>query len=114
MISKFSVKRPYTVFVGVILVVVLGIVSLSKMTADLLPPQGCLHNEDTFVPGGFLPAHDIQYSADGSPTALHSAENSRLQSAETRIPGSSRLPAPRHTTERQRSAARLRQPAVPE
>ena len=37
MISKFSVKRPYTVFVGVILVVVLGIVSLSKMTADLLP-----------------------------------------------------------------------------
>lgn len=37
MISKFSVKKPYTVLVGVILVIVLGYVSLTKMTADLLP-----------------------------------------------------------------------------
>ncbi len=37
MFSKFSVKRPYTVIVGVILVVVLGIVSFTKMTTDLLP-----------------------------------------------------------------------------
>lgn len=37
MLSKFSVKRPYTVFVGVILVLVLGGVSLSRMTTDLLP-----------------------------------------------------------------------------
>lgn len=37
MVSKFSVKKPYTVLVGVILVVVLGIVSFTKMTADLLP-----------------------------------------------------------------------------
>lgn len=37
MISKFSVKKPYTVLVGVILIVVLGIVSFTKMTADLLP-----------------------------------------------------------------------------
>ena len=37
MISKYSVKKPYTVLVGVILVIVLGIVSLSKMTTDLLP-----------------------------------------------------------------------------
>ena len=35
--SKFSVKKPFTVLVGVIMVIVLGIVSLSKMTADLLP-----------------------------------------------------------------------------
>lgn len=37
MFSKFSVKRPYTVLVGVLLVIVLGVVSLSRMTADLLP-----------------------------------------------------------------------------
>lgn len=37
MISKFSVKKPYTVLVGVVLAIVLGIVSLTKMTADLLP-----------------------------------------------------------------------------
>ena len=37
MISKFSVKKPYTVLVGVILVIVLGVVSFTKMSADLLP-----------------------------------------------------------------------------
>lgn len=37
MISKFSVKKPYTVLVGVILAVVLGIVSFTKMTTDLMP-----------------------------------------------------------------------------
>ena len=37
MISKFSVKKPYTVLVGVVLVIILGIVSFTRMTADLLP-----------------------------------------------------------------------------
>lgn len=37
MISKYSVKKPYTVLVAVVLVIVLGVVSLSKMTTDLLP-----------------------------------------------------------------------------
>lgn len=37
MLSRFSVKRPYTVLVGVVLVIILGFVSLSHMTADLLP-----------------------------------------------------------------------------
>ncbi len=37
MLSKFSVKRPYTVLVGVVLVLVLGYVAYTKMTADLLP-----------------------------------------------------------------------------
>ena len=35
--EKFSVKKPYTVLVGVIMVIVLGIVSFTKMSADLLP-----------------------------------------------------------------------------
>ncbi len=37
MFSKFSVKKPYTVWVGVVLVLVLGVVSLMRMTTDLLP-----------------------------------------------------------------------------
>lgn len=37
MLGKFSVKKPYTVLVGVILVIVLGVVSFSKMTTDLMP-----------------------------------------------------------------------------
>ena len=37
MISKYSVKKPFTMLVGVILVIVLGVVSLSRMTTDLLP-----------------------------------------------------------------------------
>ena len=39
MISKYSVKRPYTVLVAVVLVIVLGVVSLTRMTTDLLPPM---------------------------------------------------------------------------
>ena len=35
--SGFSVRKPYTVLVGVILVIVLGIVSFTKTTTDLLP-----------------------------------------------------------------------------
>ena len=35
--SKFSVKKPFTVFVAVIAVLVLGVVSYLKMTPDLLP-----------------------------------------------------------------------------
>ena len=37
MISKFSVKKPYTVFVAVVLSIILGVVSFTKMTTDLLP-----------------------------------------------------------------------------
>ena len=37
MVSKFSVKKPYTILVAVVMVIILGIVSLTKMTADLLP-----------------------------------------------------------------------------
>ncbi len=37
MLSRFSVKKPYTVLVAIALVVVLGVVALSRMTTDLLP-----------------------------------------------------------------------------
>lgn len=37
MLAKYSVKKPFTVLVGVILVIVLGLMSFSRMTADLLP-----------------------------------------------------------------------------
>lgn len=35
--SGFSVKKPYTIFVGVVIVLVLGIVSFTNLTTDLLP-----------------------------------------------------------------------------
>lgn len=37
MISKFSVKKPFTILVAVVLVIILGVVSFTKMTTDLLP-----------------------------------------------------------------------------
>lgn len=37
MLSKFSVKKPYTVVVGIVLIIILGIVSFRDMTVDLLP-----------------------------------------------------------------------------
>ncbi len=37
MLGKFSVKKPYTVLVAVVLVIVLGVVSFMKMSTDLLP-----------------------------------------------------------------------------
>lgn len=35
--SKFSVKRPFTVLVGIVLAIVLGVVSMTQMQLDLLP-----------------------------------------------------------------------------
>ncbi len=35
--SGFSVKKPYTIFVGVIIIMILGIISFSNLTTDLLP-----------------------------------------------------------------------------
>ena len=37
MLGKFSVKKPYTVLVAVVLAIVLGVVSFTKMSVDLLP-----------------------------------------------------------------------------
>lgn len=37
MLGKFSVRKPYTVLVAVVLVIVLGVVSFMKMSTDLLP-----------------------------------------------------------------------------
>ena len=37
MLSKWSVKKPYTVVVAVVLVILLGVISFLNMTTDLLP-----------------------------------------------------------------------------
>ena len=37
MLSKISVKKPYTVVVAVVLILILGFVSFTNMTTDLLP-----------------------------------------------------------------------------
>ncbi|SFQ30118.1 Multidrug efflux pump subunit AcrB [Lachnospiraceae bacterium XBB1006] len=37
MISKISVKKPYTVIVGIVLVLILGYIAVTRMSTDLLP-----------------------------------------------------------------------------
>ena len=37
MLAKFSVKKPYTILVAVVLVIVLGVVSFLNMTPNLMP-----------------------------------------------------------------------------
>lgn len=37
MLAKFSVKKPYTVVVGILLILILGFISITKMSSDLLP-----------------------------------------------------------------------------
>lgn len=37
MLSKFSIKKPFTVLVAVIIVIVFGVIALTKMTPDLFP-----------------------------------------------------------------------------
>ena len=37
MFSKFSVKKPYTVIVGVVMCLLLGVISFMNSTTDLLP-----------------------------------------------------------------------------
>ena len=37
MISNYSVKKPFTIFVAVILIIILGVISFTSMTTDLLP-----------------------------------------------------------------------------
>ena len=42
MLPQFSVRKPYTVLVAVVLVLVLGVISFTGMTTDLLPAMDCL------------------------------------------------------------------------
>ena len=37
MLTKYSVKRPFTIIVGVIIAIVFGAVALYSMTPDLMP-----------------------------------------------------------------------------
>ena len=37
MLPKFSVRKPYTVFVAVIIVIMFGVVSFTRMVPDLFP-----------------------------------------------------------------------------
>ena len=37
MLAKFSIKKPFTVLVAVVIVIVFGVIALTKMTPDLFP-----------------------------------------------------------------------------
>ena len=41
MIAKVSVKKPYTVLVAVVLVIILGCVSFTRMTTDQIGRASC-------------------------------------------------------------------------
>lgn len=69
MFSRYSVKKPYTVLVGVILVIVLGFVSLTKMTTDLLPDMS------------FQYALIITTDMGASPQEVESAVTSPIEAA---------------------------------
>ena len=43
---KYSVKKPFTVLVAVIIVLVIGFVSLSGMKTDLLPDMSFFYGDD--------------------------------------------------------------------
>lgn len=61
MIPKFSVKRPFTVAVGVILVLILGFVSFKNMNTDLLPSVDLPYAMVTTVYPGANP-EKVEYS----------------------------------------------------
>ena len=48
--SKFSVKKPMTIFVAVVLVCILGFISFTSMTTDLLPQDGPALCDDCATP----------------------------------------------------------------
>lgn len=61
MIPKFSVKRPFTVAVGVVLVLILGFVSFKNMNTDLLPSVDLPYAMVTTVYPGANP-EKVEYS----------------------------------------------------
>ena len=78
MISRYSVKKPFTVLVGVLLVIVLGVVSLGRMTTDLLPDMS------------FQYALIVTTDMGASPQEVEDRKSTRLNSSHT---DSSRMPS---------------------
>ncbi len=72
MLAKFSVKKPLTVLVAVILVLILGFVSFTSMTPDLLPnmdfPMAVLMTDciPAFPEGGGSHPHQAFGTVDGN------------------------------------------------
>ena len=58
--SKFSVKKPYTVFVAVVICLILGVVSFTRMSTDLLP-------EFSAHSGSFFGSYHREVSPHGLP-----------------------------------------------
>ena len=86
MLSKISVKKPMTVLVAVVLVLVLGIVSFFKMTPDLLP------NMD------FPYAVIMTTYAGQTPEAVETTVSSLLNSRCRQLTVLRRSPLPHRTT----------------
>ncbi|MBO6108606.1 MAG: efflux RND transporter permease subunit [Eubacterium sp.] len=79
MLPKFSVRRPYTVLVGVVLILVLGYLSFTSMSTDFLPSME-------------LPYAIVMTTYPGaSPEEVETAVTSPVESAMARISGIKQL-----------------------
>lgn len=53
---KYSVKKPMTVFVVIVIIIALGVVSLLGMTPDLMPMhRSAVCSRDDYVSGSYAP-----------------------------------------------------------
>ena len=51
MLSKFSIKKPFTILVAVVIVIVFGVIALTKMTPDLFENQHAVCDRHDHVSG---------------------------------------------------------------
>ena len=65
---KYSVKKPMTVFVVIVIIIALGVVSLLGMTPDLMPSiDSAVCSRDDYVSGSYAPGGgDFRHKTSGT------------------------------------------------
>ena len=85
MIEKFSVRKPFTIIVAVILVLILGIVSFTKMQTDLLPNMNLPYVMVMTTYGGAAPEaveETVTKTVEQSLASVSGLKNMTSQSSE--------------------------------
>lgn len=85
MLERFSVRKPFTVLVGVVLVIVLGVVSVMSTSTDLLPAMDLPFSVVFTMQMGATPEQierDITIPLEGRMSTLSGIENVQSISAE--------------------------------
>lgn len=75
MLSEFSVKKPFTIVVAIVLVLILGFVSFTKMNVDLIPSINLPYAVVVTTYGGASPEQVETVVTDTVEQALASVEN---------------------------------------